>query len=56
MSENAVTKAELVEFLAESHQLSKAKAARILGSLEDYITVGLKQDKDVRLSIWHLPG
>ncbi|WP_248885804.1 HU family DNA-binding protein [Acidithiobacillus acidisediminis] len=44
-----VTQAELVEFLAEHHDLPKAKALRVLHSLVDYCTVSLAQGKRVRL-------
>jgi len=45
-----VTQAELVEFLAEQHGITKALAGRVLRSLTDYWTVSLSQGKRVRLS------
>jgi nucleoid DNA-binding protein len=49
LEQNTITQAQLVEFLAERHDIPKAKALRILQSLEDYITVVLAEGDRVRL-------
>ncbi|MGK9452139.1 HU family DNA-binding protein [Acidithiobacillus caldus] len=50
MSDSVVTQADIVDFVASQHGLSKAQSTRIVQSLTDYFTISLANGHRVRLS------